>query len=164
VFALLKLADVSQLGMGLADKSIGLVFEAAGTIAGSERLKEAGRARQEAGSERLMAVEEDLKSTSRAAEAEAQERRQKQHQPVDRRSSGTSFGDQDSPASGAAEKVKGLAKQGLGKVAGNDEMKAEGEAQQDKAEAQTQSAKHEAKAEFHKKKAEGALKQSDAKR
>jgi uncharacterized protein YjbJ (UPF0337 family) len=161
---MLKLADVSQLGMGLADKTVGLVFEAAGTITGSDRLKEAGRARQEAGSERLMAVEEELKSTSRAAEAEAQERRQKQHQPVEKRSSGRAFSDQDSPASGAAEKVKGLAKEGLGTVTGNENMKAEGEAQQDKAEAQAQSAKHEAKAEFHKKKAEGALKLSEAKR
>jgi uncharacterized protein YjbJ (UPF0337 family) len=161
---MLKLADVTQLGKGLADKTIGLAFEAAGTIAGSQRLKEAGRTRQEAGTERLMAVEEDLKSTSRAAEAEAQERRQKQHQPVDKRSSGKSFGDQDSPASGAAEKVKGLAKEGFGKVTGNENLKAEGEAQQDKAEAQAQSAKHEAKAEFHKKKAEGTLKLSEAKR
>lgn len=161
---MLKLSDVSQLGMGLADKSIGLMFEAAGTIVGSERLKEAGRARQEAGSERLMAVEEETKSTSRAAEAEAQESRQKQHQPFDRRSAGRSFGDQDSAASGATEKVKGLAKQGLGKVTGNEDLRAEGEAQQDKAEAQGQAAKHAAKAEFHKKKAESHLSESQAKR
>jgi uncharacterized protein YjbJ (UPF0337 family) len=161
---MLKFADVGQLGMGLADKAVGLVFEAAGTVTGNERLKGAGRARQDAGSERLMAVEEETKSTSREAEAEAQEQRQKAHQPVDKRSSGRSFDAQSSAAAGTAEKVKGLAKEGFGKVTGNEEMKSEGEAQQDKADAQIQAGKHEAKAELHRKKAEGALKESQLRR
>jgi uncharacterized protein YjbJ (UPF0337 family) len=161
---MLKPRDISQLGMGLADKTIGLVFEATGTIVGSERLKEAGRTRQEAGTERLMAVEEETKATSRSAEAKAQERRQKQFQPPSKRSPGRAIDDQASAASGIAEKVKGATKQGLGVVTGNEDMRAEGEAQQDKAEAQTQARKHEAKSEFHEKKAEATLSKSQAQR
>src|ERR1043166_9033648 len=107
---MLTLKDAREVGMGLADKTIGLVFELTGTLSGSERLKDAGRARQEAGSERLMAVEEEDKATSRATEARGQEERQKRHQDPDHRSSGRSIGNQASIASGAAEKVKGLAK------------------------------------------------------
>jgi uncharacterized protein YjbJ (UPF0337 family) len=161
---MLKIRDVGQLGMGLADKGIGLTFETVGTLIGNRRLKEAGRTRQEAGSERLMAVEEETKSTSRASEAVAQEMRQKQHQPPESRSSGRSLGDQPSIASGAAEKAKGIAKEGLGKVTGNEDMRAEGEAQQDKAEAQAQAEKHESKAEFHRKKAEAELSKSQFQR
>src|SRR5919106_3145062 len=142
---MLKPRDISQLGMGLADKSIGLFFEAAGTIVGSERLKEAGRTRQEAGTERLMAVEEETKATSRSAEAKAQERRQKQFQPPSKRSPGRPLEEQASAASGAAEKLKGAAKQGLGVVTRDEELRAEGEAQQEKAEPQTQARNHGAK-------------------
>ncbi len=161
---MLKPRDISQLGMGLADKTIGLVFEATGTIVGSERLKEAGRTRQQAGSERLIAVEEETKATSRSAEAKAQEQRQKQHQPPSKRSPGRSFDEQASAAGGAVEKVKGAAKQGLGVVTRDEELRAEGEAQQEKAEAQTQARKHEAKSEYHEKKAETALSRSQAQR
>lgn len=161
---MLKLADVGQIGRGLADKTLGLVFETAGTVLGSARFKDAGRARQESGSERLSAVEEETKATSRAAEAKAQERRQMQHQPIEKRSAGRPLTEQDSVASGAAEKIKGIAKEGVGKVTGNADLEAEGEAQQDKAEAQTQSAKHEAKAAAHRQKAEAELKRSEARR
>jgi len=161
---MLTLKDARQVGMGIADKTIGLVFELTGTLSGSERLKDAGRARQEAGSERLMAVEEETKATSRAAEARGQEQRQKRHQDPEHRSSGRSIGDQASIASGAAEKVKGLAKEGAGKITGNERLETEGEAQQDKAEAQTQAQKHEAKAETHRKKAEAELKESQIRR
>jgi uncharacterized protein YjbJ (UPF0337 family) len=161
---MLKVTDVIEVSRGLADKTLGLFFEATGTVLGSDRLTDAGRARQEAGNERLMAVEEEAKATGRAGEAEVQERRQKQSQPVEKRSTGRSVGDHESVASGAAEKVKGLAKEGLGKVTGNEEMQAEGEAQQDKAEAETQAAKHAAKAGAHREKAEGALKISETRR
>src|ERR1041384_8410469 len=89
---MLTLKDAGEVGMGLADKTIGLVFELTGTIAGSERLKDAGRARQEAGSERLMAVEEETKATSRATDARGQEERQKRHQDPEHRPSGRSLG------------------------------------------------------------------------
>lgn len=161
---MLKVTDVIEVGRGLADKTIGLLFEATGTVLGSDRLTDAGRARQEAGSERLVAVEEEAKATARAGEAEMQERRQKQSQPVEKRSRGSRIGDHQTMASGAAEKVKGLAKEGLGKVTGNEELQAEGEAQQEKAEAETESAKHAAKAGSHRQKAEGALKVSEARR
>ena len=161
---MLKLKDARELGMGLADKTIGLVFEVTGTLTGSERLKDAGRTRQDAGDERLKAVEEETKATTRATEARSQEQRQKSHQDPEHRSSGRSIGQQASIASGAAEKVKGLAKEGVGSVTGNEQLKAEGEAQQDKAEAQAQAEKHEAKAETHRKKAEVELKESQARR
>jgi uncharacterized protein YjbJ (UPF0337 family) len=161
---MLKVRDARQLGKGLADKTIGLAFEAVGTLTGNERLKESGRTRQDAGTERLMAVEEDAKATSRATEAKTQEQRQKLHQAPDKRSSGRSIAGQPSIAGGAAEKVKGLVKEGAGKVTGNEELRAEGEAQQDKAEAQAQAEKHEKKADFHEKKAEAELKESQAKR
>src|SRR5690242_8945257 len=111
---MLALRDAREVGKGLADKTIGLVFEVTGTIAGSERLKDAGRTRQEAGTERLQAVEEEVKATSRATEARSQEQRQKSHQDPEDRSSGRSLGQQASIASGAAEKVKGLVKEGAG--------------------------------------------------
>jgi uncharacterized protein YjbJ (UPF0337 family) len=161
---MLKVTDVKELGVGLADKTIGLVLEVTGTIAGNERLKEAGRDRQEAGTERLKAVEEELKATRRRASAEIQESRQKMHQPADKRSSGRSFDDQASVGSATAEKVKGAAKKGFATITGNEEMKEEAEAQQDKAAEQAQAAKHEARSEFHEQKAEAAKRVSEQER
>ena len=48
---------------------------------------------------------------------------------------------------GVVEGVKGRAKEGVGAVIGNDSMKREGQAQQDKAEAQREVAEKEAAAE-----------------
>src|SRR5207302_1917834 len=127
---MLKVNDIKEVGVGLGDKTIGLLFEVAGTIVGNERLKEAGRDRQDAGTERLRAVEEELKATRRRVQAEIQEGRQRMHQPVDKRSSGRSLSHQDSVASATAEKVKGAAKKGFATVTGNEEMKEEAEAQQ----------------------------------
>ena len=50
-------------------------------------------------------------------------------------------------AEGVVEDVKGRAKEAVGSVIGNDEMKREGEAQQRKADAERDVAEHEAKAE-----------------
>lgn len=161
---MVKIGTLKEAGVGLADKSVGLVLEAAGTFSGSRRLKEAGRARQEAGTERLLAVEEDVKALSRAGEAKAGETRQKGFQSPEARSAGKDLDDQTSAASATAEKIKGVAKKGLASVTGNDRLKGEAEAQTDKADAQAQAAKHEAKAEAHRKKADLASKGSDAMR
>lgn len=48
---------------------------------------------------------------------------------------------------GVVEDVKGKAKEGIGAVTGNDSLKREGAAQQDKAQAQREVAKKEAEAE-----------------
>ena len=48
---------------------------------------------------------------------------------------------------GAAEDVKGKAKEAVGAIAGNDDLKKEGQAQQDKAEAQRDVARKEAEAD-----------------
>jgi len=161
---MLKVTDVKEVGAGLADKTIGLVLEVTGTIAGNERLKEAGRDRQEAGTEKLRAVEEELKGIRRRAAAEIQESRQKIHQPADRRSSGRTFDDQASIGSATAEKVKGAAKKGFATITANEEMKEEAEAQQDKAAEQAQAAKHQARSELHEKKAEQAFRASERER
>ena len=161
---MLKVSDIREFGVGFADKTIGLLFEVAGTVVGNERLKGAGRDRQKAGSERLRAVEEEVKATRRRARAEIQESRQRMHQPADKRSSGRSWSDPDSFASATGEKVKGAAKKGFATVTGNEEMKEEAEAQQDKAAEQAQAAKHEARAQLHGKKAEEAYRTSERER
>lgn len=50
-------------------------------------------------------------------------------------------------ADSAIEGLKGAAKEVVGKVAGKDDLAAEGQAQQDKAKAEREVAEHEAKAE-----------------
>lgn len=148
---MLNLGDAREAVMGLGDKTMGLVFEAVGTITGNERLKERGRTRQEAGTERLDALAEEVKASARETEARAEERRQQMHQPADKR---TDSNRHASMGRGGVEKVKGATKQAVGTITGNEDLKAEGEAQSDKASAQTQAGKHEARAEVHRANAE----------
>lgn len=161
---MLKVKDAREVGVGLADKAVGLVFEVAGTIAGNERLKEAGRDRQESGTEKLRAVEEEVKATRRRTSAKIAESRQRANQPVDKRSAGPDLSDQDSPLEAASEKVKGVAKKGFATVTGNEQMKEEAEAQQDKASEQAQAAKHEARSELHEQRADQAYRSSERER
>jgi uncharacterized protein YjbJ (UPF0337 family) len=161
---MLKVKDAKEVGVGLADKTVGLVFEVAGTIAGNQRLKDAGRDRQDAGTERLRAVEEEVKATRRRVGAEIAETRQKASQPVNKRSAGRPISEQDNPFEATAEKVKGAAKKGFATVTGNEEMRREAEAQQDKASEQLQAAKHEARSELHERRAEQARQSSERER
>ncbi|HLW17297.1 MAG TPA: hypothetical protein VKV69_08080 [Actinomycetota bacterium] len=161
---MLKVKDAKELGVGLADKAVGLAFEVAGTITGNERLKESGRDRQDAGTEKLRAVEEEVKATRRRAGAEIAQTRQKAHQPVNKRSAGPPISDQDNALEATAEKVKGAAKKGFATVTGNEQMKEEAEAQQDKASEQLQAAKHEARSELHERRAEQARQSSERER
>src|SRR5258708_3680179 len=158
---MLKPKDTREAGMGLADKGIGLAMELAGVLTGSDRLKDAGRTRQDAGTERLMTLEEEAKATRAGAEAQGGARRQKRYQHADERSAGRRVGDQPSAGSAVAEKVKGGAKKVLGSVAGNEGRRAEGEAQTDKANAQGRAVKHETKAATHREKAEAERRASD---
>ena len=53
----------------------------------------------------------------------------------------------EAAAKGVAEGVKGKLKEAAGSLTGDESMKAEGQAQQDKADSQREVAKHEAQAE-----------------
>ena len=161
---MLKVQDAKEVGVGLADKAVGLVLEVAGSIAGNERLKEAGRDRQEAGTEKLRAVEEEVKATRKRASAKFAETRQKANQPADKRSAGSSISDQDNALEATAEKAKSVAKKGFATVTGNERMKDEAEAQSDKASEQLQAAKHEARSELHDKRSDAARQASERER
>jgi uncharacterized protein YjbJ (UPF0337 family) len=161
---MLKVSDVKEATQGVADKAVGLLLEVAGTFASNDRLKQAGRDRQDAGRERLEALEEETKASSRASEAKMKEQRQKSYQPADRRTSGRDIGEQDSAAAATAEKIKGVAKEGFATVTGNDEMKREAEAQREKASAQGQAAKHDVRAAEHRQRAEASYRASERER
>ncbi|MGZ4121495.1 MAG: hypothetical protein ACXVQS_12625 [Actinomycetota bacterium] len=162
---MLKVQDIKEVGVGIADKTIGLLVEVTGTLAGNERLKESGRDRQEAGKEKLLAVEEEAKATRRRAAARTEEARQRSHQEPGQRSGGERILSREaSPGAAAAERVKGTAKKGLATVTGNEQMKAEADAQQEKADQEAQASKHEGRAALHERKAEAAQRSSERER
>lgn len=68
--------DVKKL-RSIGDKAVGLAKELAGSIAGNERLEEAGEAQQEKASETLRAMRAEAKATAKDAKAEVLEQRQK---------------------------------------------------------------------------------------
>src|SRR2546421_127842 len=77
---MLHVRDATQVGVGIGEKVVGLSAEIAGTILGNGRLRDRGRQLGEAGTERLQAVEEEVKSAGRQAEARAHETKQRTHQ------------------------------------------------------------------------------------
>jgi uncharacterized protein YjbJ (UPF0337 family) len=147
----LKMQDAPELLIGLGDKAAGFFQELAGIMFGIDRWREAGRERQQAGTERLISIEEDAKATRYEGEARVNEQRQRTHQDPDKRSSQRI---EVTASSAVAEKVKGTAKRAAGAAVGDEQLRAEGEAQQDKAEAQGQAVKHEVKAEVQREKAD----------
>ena len=60
----------------------------------------------------------------------------------------------DAGVSGVVEDVKGKAKEAVGAIAGNERLKKEGQAQQDKAASEREAAKHEARADAERAKAD----------
>ncbi len=58
---------------GLIDKAVGLGKEVAGTLTGQDRLRRAGQVQQEKGTERLKAVQAQLRADSHDAQATAAE-------------------------------------------------------------------------------------------
>lgn len=54
---------------GIADKVVGLGKEILGTVIDDASLRDSGRTQQRAGSERLAAVEEEVKAKAREAQA-----------------------------------------------------------------------------------------------
>ena len=68
--------DVNKL-RSIGDKAVGLSKELFGTIAGNERMQEAGEAQQEKATETLRALRAEAKASAKDAEAEVLEQRQK---------------------------------------------------------------------------------------
>ncbi len=67
--------DVNKL-RSIGDKAVGLAKELAGSIAGNERLEEAGEAQQAKAAETLRALRAEAKASAKDAKAEAMRRRQ----------------------------------------------------------------------------------------
>jgi uncharacterized protein YjbJ (UPF0337 family) len=66
--------------IGLLDKAVGLGKEILGSVTGRDRLKKAGQVQQEKGTERLKAIESELRADKHEAKATAAERAQKSAQ------------------------------------------------------------------------------------
>jgi uncharacterized protein YjbJ (UPF0337 family) len=71
--------DVKNV-LGLADKAVGLGKEVVGSVTGQDRLKKAGQVQQDKGTERLKAVENELRADKHEAKANAAESAQKSAQ------------------------------------------------------------------------------------
>ena len=66
--------------LGLMDKVVGLGKEIVGSATGRDRLKKAGQVQQEKGTERLKAIEAELRADKHETKAAAAERAQKSAQ------------------------------------------------------------------------------------
>src|SRR5688572_10571636 len=99
---------------GLTDKAIGLTKEFWGTVLSNDGLKESGQAQQRKGTEKIEAVQHEVKADVERAKAEGKEQQQKLYQ------SGGGLGNQSDSefgkggakevAGGATEKAKGVVK------------------------------------------------------
>lgn len=157
---MLSIRTTSEAGRALADKGFGLTIETVGTIWGNERLKRAGRTRQDAATERLRAIEEEAKATKLTAEASAEERLQRRYQDP-KRSAGRAVTDGPSVTRAAAEGINETVKQVAGAVSGDDDRQDEGRVQKAKARDEAAAAGHEAKAKAHREKADVLRSASD---
>lgn len=149
----------------LGEKAVGLTKEFWGTLLDRDDLRESGQAQQKKADERLEQFRRELRADAKRAEAVSQEKRQKAFQSGDSRGGGKSEAAKTGPqaaASAAAEKVKGGLKSAAGAVVGNEDLRQEGEAQQDKAAAEKAVAKEESKAEEARVKANAAERQQRA--
>lgn len=135
----------------LGEKALGLTKEFWGTVLDRDNLREEGQAQQKKAEERLEAFRRELKADMERGRAAASEQKQRAYQGrSDAGGTGKSElekGGAHSAASATAEKLKGGVKQAAGSVLGNDSMRKEGLAQQDKANAEGRVAGEEAKAE-----------------
>lgn len=148
----------------LGEKAIGLTREFWGTVLDRDDLREQGQAQQKKADERIEAFRRELKADAKRAEAAAKEGRQKaaQGRNADSGSSSRKMSSMTGPeagAKGAAEKIKGGLKEAAGSVVGNENLRREGAAQQDKASAQADVAEEEGKAEQARAKANAAERQ-----
>ena len=153
----------------LGEKAIGLTREFWGTVLDREDLRQQGKAQQKKADERLEQFRRELKADAKRVEAGAKEQRQRAFQDKDSRSapSASSAADKTGPeaaASSTAERLKGGLKQAAGSVVGNEDLRKEGAAQQDKADAESGVAREEAKAEQARARANAAERQERAAR
>ncbi|HZC51882.1 MAG TPA: hypothetical protein VE441_05240 [Mycobacterium sp.] len=135
---------------GLLDKIVGLGKEIAGTLAGSDRLTKAGQVQQDKGNERLKAVRAEAEARSYQADAVEAERAQAGAQNT------------KEAVHGVGEKMKGAAKRKVADVSDNEELRAEGEAQQTKGEAETEQTQARAEAHAHEKEAKALEQQQES--
>jgi uncharacterized protein YjbJ (UPF0337 family) len=150
----------------LGEKAIGLTREFWGTVLDRDDLREQGQAQQKKADERLEQFRRELKADAKRAEAGAKEQRQRAYQDKGSRSA-PSAAEKTGPeaaASSTAERLKGGLKQAAGSVVGNENLRKEGAAQQDKADAESGVAREEAKADQARAKANAAERQERAAR
>jgi uncharacterized protein YjbJ (UPF0337 family) len=137
--------DTNKL-RGLTDKGVGLGKEFVGALVGNEKLQREGQAQQERAAAELDALREELKAAKHESEAKGYEARERIAQQA--KDNGNTDLRQKS-SSGITETVKGKAKEVIGDLTDNAELKSEGEAQADKGQAETQATKARAKAKAH---------------
>ena len=148
------------------EKVVGLTREFWGTVLDRDDLRTQGQAQQKKADERMEEFRRELKADAKRMEAAAKEKRQQANQgkspgeSATRRMTGMSG--PEAGARGAVEKVKGGLKEAAGSVVGNDRLRAEGSAQQEKAAAQSDVATEEGKAEEARTKANVAERQQRA--
>src|SRR5579884_321906 len=143
----------------LGEKAVGLTKEFVGTLLDRENLRREGQAQQEKATERLEEFRREVAADAHRAKAEAKERAQMSHQSPSRRGGGKPERAKSGPeagASSAAERIKGGVKEAAGSLVGNDDLRREGQAQQDKARAEGDVAREEGKAEQARAKAAAA--------
>lgn len=146
-----------QVLPNLAEKAVGLTKEVVGTLIDRDDLREQGQAQQKKAEERLEAFRRELEADRHRAGAAADERRQRSHQSGGNGgASETGKGGAGAAGSAAAEKLKGTVKSAAGSLVGNEDMRKEGQAQQDKAAEEANVSKEEAKAEEARAKANAA--------
>jgi uncharacterized protein YjbJ (UPF0337 family) len=148
----------------LGEKAVGLTKEFWGTVLDRDDLREAGQAQQKKAEERLEEFRSELQADAKRGQAAAEEQRQKSFQSGSTRSGRpeTAKTGPEAGASATAEKVKGGLKQAAGSVLGNEDMRQEGSAQQDKAASEKDVAKEEARAQQAKARANAADRQQRA--
>lgn len=149
----------------LGEKMVGLTKEFWGTLLSRDDLRREGQAQQQKATERLEQFERELKADAKRGQAELHERDQMRHQSPERRGGGKPERAKTGPEAGASstgEKVKGSVKEAAGSLLGNEDMRREGMAQQDKAAAEKDVAKEEGKAEKARAKAAAAEREEKA--
>jgi hypothetical protein len=60
-----RIDEVTLLGRGLGEKTVGVTLEFAGTVLGNQDLRDRGRRLEDAGSKRWRAFEKDVRSMAR---------------------------------------------------------------------------------------------------
>jgi uncharacterized protein YjbJ (UPF0337 family) len=133
--------DLNKL-RGVTDKSLGLGKEFVGVLVNNDRLQKEGKAQQERAAAELDALREELQAQKHEAKADGYEAKERSAQST--KSDGSDLKRKDESAFGAS--VKGKAKQVVGDITNNDDLKQEGQAQVDKGKEQTDATAARAKA------------------